>query len=75
MSSGIKSRKKSIDDETNAKNKEHLENSISHLDKFEELFQTVPVAICEIDFEGPCFVNVNDATCSFLATQEMNYFA
>lgn len=65
MSSGIKSRKKSIDDETNAKNKEHLENSISHLDKFEELFQTVPVAICEIDFEGPCFVNVNDATCSF----------
>lgn len=65
MPSRNKSRKDSLDDETNANNKERLENPISYLDKFEELFQTAPVAIYEIDFEGPRFVNVNDAMCSF----------
>ncbi len=33
------------------------------LSQFEELFQNAPVAIYEIDFEGPRFKNVNEAMC------------
>jgi two-component system, sporulation sensor kinase E len=34
-----------------------------YLDRFEELFQTAPVAIYEVDFDVPRFKNVNEAMC------------
>ncbi len=38
-------------------------SSSGYLDQFEELFQNAPVAIYEIDFQGPRFKNVNEAMC------------